>query len=288
MSQQAILENLAGAIIDGDQNAARGKVQKAIAEGLDPLVAVDQGLSKGMEVVGDRFENGDVFLPPVGHKHFVILYGDSRGSRETGKVTAFFPKRENEFPLEVVLADPTVAEVGHIKIPITVLCEVLRPQHFAGGRSFCAKGAQFLPAQIALRNLIPSIFCDKQPFPFDFEHVERPIVSLYAPVENICHDIVDVDDEDFVGSEGDNVIRAVACSANRSRPAHGVVGFGVGVDSRGEHVALFLSQLRVQSASERDEIDPAVQKLGPGIVFDDEPPLVKSLLFQTGLIKRFT
>ena len=65
MSQQAILENLAGATIDGDQNVAKENAQKAIDEGLDPLVAVDQGLSKGMEVVGARFEKGDAFLPEL-------------------------------------------------------------------------------------------------------------------------------------------------------------------------------------------------------------------------------
>ena len=65
MNQQAIFENLAEAIIDGDQNAAKENAQKAVNEGLDPLVVVDQGLSKGMEVVGARFEKGDAFLPEL-------------------------------------------------------------------------------------------------------------------------------------------------------------------------------------------------------------------------------
>ena len=65
MNQQTILDNLAGAIIDGDQNMVKENAQKAIDEGLNPLVAVDQGLSKGMEVVGARFEKGDVFLPEL-------------------------------------------------------------------------------------------------------------------------------------------------------------------------------------------------------------------------------
>jgi corrinoid protein of di/trimethylamine methyltransferase len=65
MNQQAIFENLAEAIIDGDQNAAKENAQKAINEGLDPLVVVDQGLSKGMEVVGALFEKGEAFLPEL-------------------------------------------------------------------------------------------------------------------------------------------------------------------------------------------------------------------------------
>jgi corrinoid protein of di/trimethylamine methyltransferase len=65
MSNQEILENLAKAIIDGDQQSAKENAQKAINQEMDPLEAVDDGLSKGMEVVGAQFENGDVFLPEL-------------------------------------------------------------------------------------------------------------------------------------------------------------------------------------------------------------------------------
>lgn len=65
MDKQEILENLNIAIINGDQQSARENAQKALDEGLDPLEAVDDGLSKGMEVVGAKFEKGDVFLPEL-------------------------------------------------------------------------------------------------------------------------------------------------------------------------------------------------------------------------------
>lgn len=65
MDKQEILENLGKAIIEGDQQAARENAQTALDGGLDPLEAVDNGLSKGMEVVGAQFENGDVFLPEL-------------------------------------------------------------------------------------------------------------------------------------------------------------------------------------------------------------------------------
>jgi corrinoid protein of di/trimethylamine methyltransferase len=65
MSKREILENLGQAIINGDQQSARENAQKAIDEGLDPLEAVDDGLSKGMEIVGAKFEKGDVFLPEL-------------------------------------------------------------------------------------------------------------------------------------------------------------------------------------------------------------------------------
>jgi trimethylamine corrinoid protein len=65
MSKHEIMENLARAIIDGDQQVVRDNAQKALDTGLDPLDAVDNGLSKGMKVVGARFENGDAFLPEL-------------------------------------------------------------------------------------------------------------------------------------------------------------------------------------------------------------------------------
>jgi corrinoid protein of di/trimethylamine methyltransferase len=65
MSNQEILENLAKAMIEGNQQSAKENAQKAIDGEMDPLEAVDDGLSKGMQVVGAQFENGDVFLPEL-------------------------------------------------------------------------------------------------------------------------------------------------------------------------------------------------------------------------------
>ena len=65
MKKQQILENLAEAMIQGNQQLAKENAQKAIDEEMDPLEAVDDGLSKGMAVVGAQFENGDVFLPEL-------------------------------------------------------------------------------------------------------------------------------------------------------------------------------------------------------------------------------
>jgi corrinoid protein of di/trimethylamine methyltransferase len=65
MSNQEILGNLAKAMIEGNQQSAKENAQKAIDQEMDPLEAVDEGLSKGMQVVGAQFENGDVFLPEL-------------------------------------------------------------------------------------------------------------------------------------------------------------------------------------------------------------------------------
>lgn len=65
MDKKEVLENLATAVIEGNKDMARENAQNALTAGIDPLEAVDQGLSKGMGVVGAQFESGDSFLPEL-------------------------------------------------------------------------------------------------------------------------------------------------------------------------------------------------------------------------------
>ncbi len=65
MDKEQILENLATAILEGDEDKARANAQEALARHMDPLEAVEQGLSRGMAVVGQRFENGEAYLPDL-------------------------------------------------------------------------------------------------------------------------------------------------------------------------------------------------------------------------------
>ncbi len=65
MDKTQILENLAHAAIEGDEDLARESAEQALSNQIDPLEAVEQGLSKGMAVVGARFESGEAFLPEL-------------------------------------------------------------------------------------------------------------------------------------------------------------------------------------------------------------------------------
>lgn len=65
MDKQQILQNLAMAVVEGDGDEARKNAEEALNLRMDPLEAVEQGLAKGMDVIGDRFERGDVFLPEL-------------------------------------------------------------------------------------------------------------------------------------------------------------------------------------------------------------------------------
>ena len=64
MSQE-ILDKLAKAVMAGDEVAAKTAAQEAINAKVDPINAIKNGLSKGMEVIGKKFANFEVFLPEV-------------------------------------------------------------------------------------------------------------------------------------------------------------------------------------------------------------------------------
>ena len=60
-----ILEDLSNSVINGDEEAAKKAAMEALEAGLDPIKAINEGLSKGMEVVGDRFSRSEIYLPEV-------------------------------------------------------------------------------------------------------------------------------------------------------------------------------------------------------------------------------
>jgi len=65
MEQKEIFEKLEKAVIEGDEGKAREVAQEILLNKIDPLKAVEQGLSKGMMILGDQFERGEIFLPDV-------------------------------------------------------------------------------------------------------------------------------------------------------------------------------------------------------------------------------
>lgn len=65
MKRDEIFELLKTAIIEGDADKAKETAEAAVEAEIDPLEAVELGLAQGMEVVGDRFECGDAYLPEL-------------------------------------------------------------------------------------------------------------------------------------------------------------------------------------------------------------------------------
>lgn len=61
----ADFEALAGAIIDCNAVRAGELTQKLVDEGVKPLEIISKGLIGGMNIVGDRFKKGDMYVPEV-------------------------------------------------------------------------------------------------------------------------------------------------------------------------------------------------------------------------------
>ena len=61
----ADLKALCEAIIKGDQAAATDMTRAALEEGVAPKRILDEGLIAGMDVVGVRFKNNEMYIPEV-------------------------------------------------------------------------------------------------------------------------------------------------------------------------------------------------------------------------------
>jgi len=63
--KEEIFEKLRQTVILGETEDCVKTVQDAIDAGIEPMKAITEGLAKGMEVVGDKFENKEYFLPEM-------------------------------------------------------------------------------------------------------------------------------------------------------------------------------------------------------------------------------
>ncbi|MFX0195517.1 MAG: corrinoid protein [Candidatus Hodarchaeota archaeon] len=62
---EKIFEQLGQAVIVGDTEGAAKAAQAAVDAGIEPWKAITDGLAKGMEIVGEKFEKKEYFLPEV-------------------------------------------------------------------------------------------------------------------------------------------------------------------------------------------------------------------------------
>ncbi|MEE9611050.1 MAG: corrinoid protein [Desulfatiglandales bacterium] len=65
MSKKQFMKNIVISIIDGDQDKIQESARDALKANIDPLEVVELGLSKGMAIVGESFEQGESFLPEL-------------------------------------------------------------------------------------------------------------------------------------------------------------------------------------------------------------------------------
>lgn len=65
MATEEILNALANAVVEGDDDLAEEFAQKALDEGVDAYEAIVDGLAKGMNIVSDQYEKGEAFVPSL-------------------------------------------------------------------------------------------------------------------------------------------------------------------------------------------------------------------------------
>ena len=61
----AILQEISTLLQKGKMKDVAELTQKALDEGLAPLTILNDGLMPGMDIIGERFKNNDIFIPEV-------------------------------------------------------------------------------------------------------------------------------------------------------------------------------------------------------------------------------
>lgn len=61
----SVLQEMAEALMKGKANDVGELVEKALGEGLEPSVILNEGLLSGMNVIGARFKKNEVYVPEV-------------------------------------------------------------------------------------------------------------------------------------------------------------------------------------------------------------------------------
>ncbi len=63
MEENEIINGLTEAVINGKKDVASELAQKALDEGVDPYKAVIEGLANGMEIMSDKYDKKQAFIP---------------------------------------------------------------------------------------------------------------------------------------------------------------------------------------------------------------------------------
>jgi len=59
------LEEVVDAVIQGNKEKVVKEVEEALKERIDPIEILNEGLTRGLEVVGEKFEKLEIFLPEM-------------------------------------------------------------------------------------------------------------------------------------------------------------------------------------------------------------------------------
>jgi 5-methyltetrahydrofolate--homocysteine methyltransferase len=163
MDNTSILSRLTDAVVAGDTENVERTVNEALSAGVDPVEVLRNGLEPGLLILGEKWKNGDVFLPQ-------ILMGSE--SMKTG-IALLRPKigkeRSDEVkPLGTVVIGTAYGDMHNIgKNIVTMMLEVAGFNVFNLGESvppmkFIEKAEELDADIIAISCLLsPSMYYQK-------------------------------------------------------------------------------------------------------------------------------
>lgn len=108
MGKKEMFERMAQVIVEGKKEEAVSLAQQALKSGIPPLEAMD-AFTKGIQIVGEKYENGEFFLPEL------IMGGE--GMKEALKILESEIKRrgeKRETPGKIVIgtAEGDIHDIG--------------------------------------------------------------------------------------------------------------------------------------------------------------------------------
>jgi len=65
MANERLFEEMTNVVIAGLPDKARELANEVLRAGIDPLAAIEQGFKPGMDVVGEGFAKGELFIPDL-------------------------------------------------------------------------------------------------------------------------------------------------------------------------------------------------------------------------------
>ncbi len=65
MAEKEVVERLKKSVVGQDVEGAKAAAEDAVAQKLDALKCIDDGLSAGMKVISDMFDNAEIYVPQI-------------------------------------------------------------------------------------------------------------------------------------------------------------------------------------------------------------------------------
>jgi methanogenic corrinoid protein MtbC1 len=65
MKQEELLSQIGNSVAEGDEELSVSLVKQAFGMGIQPMVILNEGASKGLGIVGDQYSKGEAYLPDL-------------------------------------------------------------------------------------------------------------------------------------------------------------------------------------------------------------------------------